>query len=331
MVKAISLFSGGLDSQLAVKIIQEQGIEVVGVNFTSPFFGGSTSVKKAAEQLGIPLHTIDLSEEYLPLLKNPRYGFGKNLNPCIDCHGLMLKLAGQYMERVGADFIITGEVLKQRPKSQHRDALKIVEKLSGYQGRILRPLSAKLLPPTEPELRGLVDRDRLLDISGRSRKPQLELAKKYGLTDYPSPAGGCLLTLPSFAIRLRRLLSLKSNPTNVELERLKIGRHFFGREGFYLIVGRKHDENLSLQDSAGPGELLLKVATHPGPIGLFYKLSQSAISEAELSAAAVITARYSDARGLKSVLVKHWTVNSDPGLIRVDPLDPSEVPGLELD
>lgn len=329
MVKAVALFSGGLDSQLAVKLIQEQGIEVIALNFTNPFFGGSSAVKKAAENLGIPLHSIDFSEQYLPLLKNPRYGFGKNLNPCIDCHGLMLKLAGQYMEQIGADFIITGEVLKQRPKSQHRDALHIVEKLSGYSGRILRPLSAQLLPPTEPELTGLVDRERLLALSGRTRKPQMELAKKYGVVDYPSPAGGCLLTLPSFSERLRKFLSLRPNPSALELERLKTGRHFFGPEGFYLIIGRKHEENLALHKSARPGELLFKESIHPGPTSLLSKLNGSPVTENEMRLAAALTARYSDARSLEEAKVKCWEADSEPEILRVKPTDPAEVVGLE--
>ncbi|NPV89339.1 MAG: tRNA 4-thiouridine(8) synthase ThiI [Firmicutes bacterium] len=329
MTRAVSLISGGLDSQLAVKVIQDQGIEVHGVNFVSPFFGGSDSVVQAARQLGIGLHTIDFSEEYLALLKNPRYGFGKNLNPCIDCHGFMLNLAGKYMEQIGADFIITGEVLKQRPMSQNKDALGIVERLSGYPGLILRPLSAKLLPPTEPEIRGLVDRERLLDISGRSRRAQIELTERYGITDYPSPAGGCLLTVPSFAERLRHLFIRRPEPSRRELERLKVGRHFFGPGGFYLITGRRHDENEVLQSSLQPGEVLLKAAAHPGPVSLLSKTDGSPITPGDLSIAASLTARYSDGRELDSVEIKHWSLESEPEVMPAAPRDPSGIAGLE--
>lgn len=331
MTQAVALLSGGLDSQLAVYLMLAQQIEVVGLNFQTPFFGNSPYVHQAAQKLGIPLVVIDFTDEYMELLKNPRYGFGKNLNPCIDCHGLMLKKAGQYMEKIGADFIITGEVLKQRPKSQHRDALHIVEKLSGYQGLILRPLSAKLLPPTQPELKGLVDRNRLLAISGRSRKEQMELASKFGLHDYPSPAGGCLLTVPSFASRLRRLLEANPVPSRIELERLKIGRHFIAPNGFYLIVGRKNSENQALLESAQPHELLLKTSGYPGPIGLLYYLGKpgASVSRTDLEKAAAITARYSDAQHAPTAEVKYWHKGEIPHLLMVKPCDPRSFEELE--
>jgi len=329
--KAVALFSGGLDSQLAVALMLAQQVEVVGVNFKTPFFGNAPYVHQAAQKLGIPLQIIDITNEYLELLKNPRYGFGKNINPCIDCHGLMLKKAGQYMEKIGADFIVTGEVLRQRPKSQHRDALHIVEKLSGYQGLILRPLSAKLLPPTQPELKGLVDRNQLLAISGRSRKEQMELADKFGLQDYPSPAGGCLLTVPSFASRLRRLLEITPAPSRIELERLKIGRHFISSDGFYLIVGRKNSENQALLESAQPHELLLKTIGHPGPTSLLCCPGKATpqFSQEDVEKAAALTARYSDAQHLPLAEVKCWHKGETPRLIRIKPSDPSAFPELE--
>lgn len=324
MHKAIALLSGGLDSQLAIRLIQEQGIEVIGVFFNSPFFSESPWVTKASQNLGIKLHTITFGEEYLAILKNPRYGFGKNLNPCIDCHGLMLKLAGQYMEQINAQFIITGEVLKQRPKSQRLDALHIVEKLSGYPGLVLRPLSARLLPPTIPEIRGWVDREKLLALSGRSRKPQLKLAELYGLKDYPSPAGGCLLTVPSFAERLKILLERKPNATYNDFELLKVGRHFFGPDGFYLIVGRKKSENEFLQEQVGMHKILLKAATHPGPLSVLQNLA-GIESEDHLRLAGGITARYSDARDLPLVEIKYWVPTQTPNTIEVPPLDPSQL------
>ncbi|MGI6648616.1 MAG: asparagine synthase-related protein [Bacillota bacterium] len=334
MTKAVALLSGGLDSQLAIRLIQDQGIEVVGVNFSSPFFGESLWVEKAAQNLGIKVHTIHFGEEYLDLLKNPRYGFGKNLNPCIDCHGLMLKLAGQYMEEIGADFIITGEVLKQRPKSQKADAMRAVEKISGYSGLILRPLSARLLPPTLPEIRGVVDRERLLDISGRSRKTQIKLAQEYGIHEYPSPAGGCLLTVPNFAERLKSLLERYPEAGNDDFELLKVGRHFFGPNWFYLIVGRKESENQILYDKAGAQDILFKVASHPGPLSILHFPKTNQVTQLEtipgenIKLAAAITARYSDAKNLPLALIKYWTANDEPRFIEVASLDPSEVDDL---
>ena len=203
-IKAVVLFSGGLDSILALKLIQEQGIEVKGVNFKTPFFGlGEAFV--IAKDLDIDLEIIDITEELLKILKNPKYGFGKNMNPCIDCHALMFKKAGEYMNKIGASFILSGEVLGERPMSQNRNSLSIIERESGLEGKILRPLSALLLTETIPEKGGLVDRNKLLDISGRSRKRQMKMADEMGIKDYPSPAGGCKLTEPSFSKRLRTL------------------------------------------------------------------------------------------------------------------------------
>ncbi len=324
MTKAVALFSGGLDSQLAVRLIQDQGIEVIGVYFVSPFFGKSPWLEPAQAQLKIQIHLINFGPEYIEMLKNPLYGYGKNLNPCIDCHGMMLNRAGQYMEQIGADFLITGEVLGQRPKSQRLDALRIVDKLSGYPGLVLRPLSAKLLPPTLPEINGLVDRERLLAISGRSRKAQLELAQKFGMHDYPAPAGGCLLTVPSFADRLRLLWQFNPEALNPDFELLKVGRHFFGPEQFYLIVGRKEAENQVLQELAAEDDILFKVTTHPGPLALLRRPpGLTGLDEfptpAVLETAAGITARYSDAKVEPSVEVKFWHPNQEPKLIQAIP------------
>ena len=204
-VKAISLFSGGLDSQLAVRLIQNQGIVVTGINFSSPFFGADKRTERAAHDLGIDLRVEPVGEEYLErVLKNPVYGYGKNMNPCIDCHAFMFRKAGDLMEELGASFIITGEVLGQRPMSQNRSALNAVDKLSGYKGYIVRPLSARLLEATVPEKEGWIQRELLLDISGRSRTRQMKLAEEYGIKEYPSPAGGCLLTEQNFARRLKK-------------------------------------------------------------------------------------------------------------------------------
>jgi len=268
MTRAIALLSGGLDSRLAVRVIQEQGIEVTGVNFITPFFGASPAVRQAAEQLGVPLRLLDITDAHWQVVKNPKHGYGKNMNPCIDCHALMIREAGRLMEELGADFIITGEVLGQRPKSQNLQALQIVERESGYPGLVLRPLSARLLPPTIPEQRGLVDRERLLDISGRSRQRQMELAKKYGITDYPSPAGGCILTDPGYSQRLRQLFQNRPEAQPHEARLLRYGRLFFLPGGAYLLVGRREEENRVIAAAARPEDLLLTVQGYPGPTSL---------------------------------------------------------------
>jgi len=186
-VNAIALFSGGLDSILAVKVIQEQDIDVLGITFVTPFFGAKKSIE-AAKRIGLPLLTLNITEEHLVMLKAPKYGYGRNMNPCIDCHALMLKIAGEKMEELGADFLFTGEVLGQRPMSQGKQSLHVVAKNSGYNGYVLRPLSATLLPETIPETEGKVNRKRLLDIQGRGRKRQMEMAKNYGIrTTQPLP------------------------------------------------------------------------------------------------------------------------------------------------
>ena len=215
MTKSLAMISGGLDSILAAKLIKEQGIDVLGICFRSYFFNEQSAIKMA-KQIDIPLLVVDFSPEHLELVKNPKHGRGKNMNPCIDCHAMMMNYAGKLLEEHNADFIITGEVLNQRPMSQNRQALNIVKKESGFSNKILRPLCAKNIEPTEMELNGLVDREKLLDISGRSRKTQMELAEKWGITEYPSPAGGCRLTEPGYALRLKDLLG------NVEVDENRI-------------------------------------------------------------------------------------------------------------
>ncbi len=325
-MRAISLFSGGLDSQLAVTLIKKQGIDVLGINFVTPFFGGSGRTTQAAKDLGIELHNIDISAEYIPeVLSNPVYGFGKNLNPCIDCHGYMLRKAGDYMSRVDASFLITGEVVGQRPMSQNKSALNAVDKLSGYRGFIVRPLSGKLLPPTEPEIRGWIEREGLLDISGRGRTRQIELAEQFGITDYPSPAGGCLLTEQNFVRRLKKLLEKNKAPGQDELEILKVGRHFVVGIDKLLVVGRNQSENRKLEEDARLSDWLIKVANRPGPIGL---LRYSPDFDEELiKYSAAIVARYSDAKNLKQAQVKvYHPGEGDLSILEVPPLKPEEVP-----
>lgn len=264
--RALLLFSGGLDSILAGKLLEEQDIEIVALTFRSQFFGAG-GAWRLAEELGWPLVVVDISREQVEIVENPRYGYGRQLNPCIDCHGQMVRIAGQLLERYQADFVATGEVVGERPKSQNRQALGLVEKLSGIKGLVLRPLSAKLLPATIPEERGLIDRDRLLDIFGRSRKKQLELAKKYGLKEYLTPAGGCLLTDPGFAARARQLRKWRGQLWPEDIELIKTGRVFFEPDGL-IVVGRDERENEKIASLAGKTDILVTTAGAKGPLAM---------------------------------------------------------------
>lgn len=263
-VRALLLLSGGLDSILAGKILEEQGIEIVGLSFSSLFFGPREAIRAAAEQ-GWPLIIADITEEEIEIVEHPKYGYGKNMNPCIDCHGQMVRIAGRLLERYQADFVATGEVLGERPKSQNRQALEIVEKLGQIKGLVLRPLSAKLLPVTRVEEQGLVDREKLLDISGRSRKRQLELAVKYGIKEYPTPAGGCLLTDPGFSWRLKNLLDWRGRLLVEDISLIKVGRVFFEEEAFF-VIGRNEQENEKLKKRIMPGDVIITLAGMVGPL-----------------------------------------------------------------
>ncbi|MCX8160741.1 MAG: tRNA 4-thiouridine(8) synthase ThiI [Candidatus Saccharicenans sp.] len=262
--RALLLFSGGLDSILAGKVLEEQEIEIVALTFRSQFFGAGEAIR-AIEELGWPLVLVDISREQIEIVENPRYGYGRQLNPCLDCHGQMVRIAGGLLERYQADFVATGEVVGERPKSQNRQALGLVEKLSGIRGLVLRPLSARLLPATIPEEKGLVDRERLLDISGRSRKRQLELAEKYGLKDYPTPAGGCLLTDPGFAARAKQLIKWRGRLLPEDIELIKTGRVFFEPDGL-IVVGRNERENEKIAGIAGEADILVTTAGIKGPL-----------------------------------------------------------------
>ncbi|MDI6776482.1 MAG: tRNA 4-thiouridine(8) synthase ThiI [Syntrophales bacterium] len=289
-IKAIALLSGGLDSILAAKLILEQGIEVEGVTFETPFFG-ARKARTAAQNIGLPLFIIDITEEYLEMLKAPRYGYGKNMNPCIDCHILMLKIAGKRMKETGADFVFTGEVLGQRPMSQGRQSLDVVAKKSGYQGYILRPLSAKLLPETKPEMEGKVDRQKLLDLQGRSRKRQMEMARRYGITDYSTPAGGCLLTDPMFSKRLKDLFEYHRDFRIRDMELLKFGRHFRINNTTRVVVGRNSSDNKAIQRLYEEGDIMIHMTHFPGPTVLVPDGGDEEICYQ----AAAICAYYSDA------------------------------------
>jgi tRNA U34 2-thiouridine synthase MnmA/TrmU len=295
--KVVALLSGGLDSQLAVKMMQKQGFEVSAVAIKTPFCdfdcgrGCGFEIRERADTLGVNLKTVYLGDEYIEMLKNPKHGFGSGMNPCIDCRAMMFRAAKKHMEEIGADFIISGEVLGQRPMSQHGPALKTIEKESDLEGKIVRPLSAALLPPTEPEKSGLIKRENLGMIKGRSRKPQLQLAREFEIENPPNAGGGCLLTDPAFAIRAKDLFKHTETPTTNDIDLLKIGRHFRFDQNVKLIVGRNKDENEVMKALALPDDILLEAQDHVGPVSL---LRGKELDQFE-SLAAAITLRYSDA------------------------------------
>ncbi|PIE60911.1 MAG: tRNA 4-thiouridine(8) synthase ThiI [Desulfobacterales bacterium] len=291
-IKALGLCSGGLDSMLSALILQDQGIDVTWISFETPFFH-STAAKKASKQTGIPLIVKDITSEYMEMMRAPKAGFGKNMNPCMDCHALMFKLAGEIMKQQGFHFLFSGEVIGQRPKSQTKNALRWVEKHSGFDGYLVRPLSGKLLPETKAELEGLVDRKQLLDITGRGRKVQMDLAKKYGITEYPSPAGGCVLTDKGFSIRLRDLLYTQNTEDPLELCMLNHGRHFRLSHDVKLVVGRNKWDNKQIMQLYNPDcHIRLRHAGMPGPDAIFF----GPPSEATITLAARITAGYTKAK-----------------------------------
>ncbi len=327
-MKAVALLSGGLDSILAAKTILDLGIELVALNFLTVFCTCTTkgetclASQKAVRTLGIPLRVMNVSEEYLRVIKDPKHGYGKNMNPCIDCRIFMMRKAKAYMEEIGASFIVTGEVLGERPMSQRRNTMRLIEKEAGLDGLIVRPLSAKLLPPSIPEKEGWVDREKLLSIQGRSRKPQIELAERYGIRDYPCPAGGCLLTDPGFAKRMRDLIQHHPEFTLRDVHLLKMGRHFRLSPKLKLVVGRNEEENRKIQTFSEEGDLLLKVSRFPGPLSL---LCGEAHQE-EVERAAAITARYSKAKDLQRVEVICRRARGDgEHFLFVSPLSEKEI------
>jgi tRNA U34 2-thiouridine synthase MnmA/TrmU len=295
--KAIALLSGGLDSTLAVKLMLEQGVEVEALNFATPFCQcnrhGRCEAVRVAKQFGIPCKTVGVTDAFFDLIRHPKHGYGSGMNPCLDCRILMFTKARQRMAESGADFVFTGEVLGERPMSQRRDAMQIIARESGLNGRLLRPLCAKLFPPTMPEQEEWVDREKLLAIKGRSRKPQIVLAKEHGINDYPCPAGGCLLTDPGFARRMRDLVQHSPDFGLNDVNLLKVGRHFRLSPHTKAVVGRNEDENQRIVVLARFDDLLLEVAGWPSPVTLL----RGEVGAAEIPLAAAITVRYSDAPG----------------------------------
>jgi len=298
VTKAVGLISGGLDSILAAKIILEQGIAVLAVTFRTPFFDHKNAAR-AAYGLQIPLRVSDITEPHLDIVRYPKYGYGKHMNPCIDCHALMVREAGTVMEEIGGDFLFTGEVLGQRPMSQNKEALKRVEAESGYVGRVLRPLSAKLLPETIPEKEGKVDREQFLGIRGRSRKTQMELARRYNITEYATPAGGCLLTDPIFSRRLADLFQHQRSVEIRDVELLKVGRHLRLSPEVKAVVGRDAEDNERILQMIVTGDHVLRVEGFPGPVLLI----PSSGAAKDIKTAASICVRYSDAPKDEAVTV----------------------------
>jgi len=285
MARALGLLSGGLDSILACLVLRRAGVAVEAVSFTTPFFAADKA-QAAATAHAIPLTVLAVGPEHLErVVKNPRYGYGSNMNPCIDCHAYMFAQAAELARKRGIDFLFSGEVLGQRPMSQNRQALATVARHSGAGEMILRPLSAGLLPATAMEESGLVDRGQLLSLSGRSRKPQMALAAELGVQDYPAPAGGCLLTEPGFSRRLRDLLAHDPDAGVEAVELLKLGRHLRLSPAAKLALGRNQAENLELQRLAPAGALRLRALDAPGPLGVY--VGPASGPDLELAAALV--------------------------------------------
>lgn len=338
--KAVSLISGGLDSMLATRVIMDQGIHVEGINFFTGFCveGHTHAIRKkdtakqkrnnalwVAEQLGIKLHIIDVIEEYKDIVLNPKHGYGQNLNPCLDCKVFMVRkaLAWSWMEGNGFDFIITGEVVGQRPKSQRRETMPVIARESGADDRLLRPLCAKSLPPTLPEREGWVDREKLFDFHGRNRKPQIALARSLGIEDYSQPAGGCcFLTDKSYSRKLADLWEARGE-RRYELDDimlLKVGRHIRPRPNYKLIISREEGENHYLSGYRDDF-VSMQTESHGGPVTLV----DGSPSDADLDFAARIVARYSQGRTADAVTVSIRKPGQEARTVAVAPLPPHDV------
>jgi tRNA-uridine 2-sulfurtransferase len=304
--KTVALLSGGLDSMLAILTMLRQGIQVSAIRFSTPFdTHTSGDVSYLHFQQFIQHRNFDatvrhLGNEMLDVVRKPKHGYGKNMNPCIDCRIMMLRQARQFMDMIGADFLLTGEVLGQRPMSQRKDMLYHIDREAGVTDIVLRPLSAKLLRMTIAEQKGIVDREMLYAFSGRSRKPQMALAQELSLNDYPSPAGGCLLTEPNYAFRLRDLLAHNPNPAVGDIALLRIGRHFRYSTQCKIVVGRDKSENAVIESLAQESDYLLRVEGYGSPVTLV----SGVVTADSLRRAAAVCGRYSDGKSLRAVAVK---------------------------
>ncbi|HRZ13880.1 MAG TPA: hypothetical protein P5110_00025 [Candidatus Omnitrophota bacterium] len=333
-IKALALISGGLDSILAARIVKDAGIETVGVYFRIPFSvrkrKGKTTHEEYARQLaatiGIELNVVDLDEEFFRLVEHPAHGFGKRMNPCIDCRLLMLKKAREMLAPLGAAFIVTGEVVGQRPMSQHKHTIVRIDEEAGLQGLILRPLSGKLLGPTVPEQQGWIAREQLFAFNGRERRPQIDLAIMRGITDFPYPAGGCLLTDIEFCRRLDDFM--RHGKLSVpEIELLKLGRHFRLSGQARLVVGRDEEENLLIEKRALPGDYLF---LPPDDIGGPTCLGRGAFDEQLLVLAARIACAFCSRKGRTSVVIRYSRLPEAQGTqLEVEPLTCAEIEKLK--
>ncbi|MCG6552640.1 MAG: 7-cyano-7-deazaguanine synthase [Candidatus Magnetominusculus sp. LBB02] len=317
-IKAAALFSGGLDSTLAIITMLRQGVEVTAISFQNHFgcdITDKSSCSKdpyaAAEKFGFNVKLCHLADKFIEIVKHPKFGHGKNMNPCIDCRILMLKEAKVFMEMTGGDFIITGEVLGQRPMSQRRDCFPLIDKEADVVGMVVRPLSAKHLPPTRAELDGLIDRERLHAFNGRTRKPQLALAREFGLTDFPNPAGGCLLTDPIYSYRLNELLSHMPDPPVRDINLLKTGRHFRLSDTCKAIVGRDERENNAIESLAQSGDIVMIVEG----IGPPTTIVAGAYDDKLLEKAAALTARYADCKHESAAAVSAYKIVDGGGSV----------------
>ncbi len=293
-IKAVGLLSGGLDSTLAVKMITDQGVDVFVLNLVTPFCtctrkGCKHEASRVAELFNVPIKIISAGKRYIDMIKSPKHGYGSNMNPCIDCRIFLFQEAKKYMEEIGAKFIFTGEVLGQRPMSQHKKALNLIEKESKTEGLVVRPLSAKLLSPTIPEEKKWIDREKLLSIQGRRRIPQMELAKDLGINDYPCPAGGCRLTDHGFAERLKESFEYDED-TIKDIRLLRYGRHFRLDSGAKVIVGRNKEENKILEGFFGKDDILLEVINIGSPVVLLRKSNHNN----DLRETAILCVHFSD-------------------------------------
>ncbi len=294
-ITALALYSGGLDSTLACRVVSAQGINVVAVKFVTPFFGyellqiQDEYIRTIKETSGINVILKDVTVPYLELLKNPAHGYGKNFNPCIDCKIFLISEARKMMPEIGASFLVTGEVVGQRPMSQRRDTLRIIERESGCEGILVRPLCARNLVPTRAEEEGIIDRQQLLDFSGRNRKPQMQLADDFGITDYPSPAGGCILTDPILSERIQEYYETREQIIPADILLMMVGRQFKLPSGAWLVVGRNQSENIKIESLLQADDWLLEPKDIPGPSAILRYNSRPE----ELETAAAIVARYS--------------------------------------
>ncbi len=323
--KGLALLSGGLDSTLAVKAMVDQGVEIEAVHFTTPFCNcDKCSVDQVGEQFNVPVHHIFMGQDFLDLVADPPHGYGSQMNICIDCRITMFRKAKELGDEIGAEFYVTGEVLGQRPFSQRRNAMKLIEAEAGLERKILRPLSAKLMGETEVEEEGVVDRDSLYAIQGRRRIPQMELAEELGVYDYPCPSGGCLLTDPQFAKKLRDYIHHEGKPVLEDMILLRLGRHFrLGQAR--AIVGRNEKENNVLSALAERRGLpRLEVTGHMGPVSIIVGDAEAETFEM----VAALTARYSDAPRDEAVDVE--VVDGGIRVLRVSSMGDEEIESLRI-